>query len=318
MFSEGFAVGRAAIGWPLEPPALDRRGRRSIPFESQWRHVDQTVELTADGIAVTRWADDRSILRSVNSTVPPSTIIISIALASTRLCLIRGRKTLFSGDMPAGALHISRPSSQLHADFHAPFDFLHFHVPVHNFPSQGTARTFLFGKDCEETVLLRDPFAEQLGKALTDSSYASDLDFAQCVSRTLIIHVERLRRPQAKVAALPRWRLKRVEDYVQANIQDNISLSDLASIAGLSRMHFAAQFRAATGYRPHEFVLHQRIQRAKHAMGTSDASLSEVAVRTGFRTQAHFSTVFKRLTAETPARWREARKQEVIDAEAKA
>ena len=124
------------------------------------------------------------------------------------------------------------------------------------------------------------------------------------------MHVARLRPSLSKVAALPKWRLKRVEEYIQSNLDSSISLSDLARVAGLSRMHFAAQFRAATGYRPHEFLLHQRIQHAKHMMSHSGMQLADVALATGFRTQAHFSTVFKRLTDETPARWRDARRCE--------
>jgi AraC-like DNA-binding protein len=73
-------------------------------------------------------------------------------------------------------------------------------------------------------------------------------------------------------------------------------------------MHFAAQFRAATGYRPREYLLHQRIEHAKLLLSNTDTPLAEVALAVGFCTQAHFSTVFKRIAGETPARWRCASK----------
>jgi len=69
-------------------------------------------------------------------------------------------------------------------------------------------------------------------------------------------------------------------------------------------MHFAAQFRAATGYRPREYLLHQRIEHAKSLMSKGETPLAEVALAVGFCTQAHFSTVFKRISGESPARWR--------------
>ncbi|MFX4574059.1 AraC family transcriptional regulator, partial [Acinetobacter baumannii] len=47
---------------------------------------------------------------------------------------------------------------------------------------------------------------------------------------------------------------------------DKISLQDIAAAAGLSRMHFASQFRAATGMRPHDYLLRQRIRRAEHLL----------------------------------------------------
>jgi AraC family transcriptional regulator len=89
-----------------------------------------------------------------------------------------------------------------------------------------------------------------------------------------------------------------------AHFDEPLSLADLAAVAGLSRMHFAAQFRAATGYRPHDYLLHQRIESAKAILSNTGMPLAEVAVSLGFQAQAHFSTVFKRLTGETPARWR--------------
>ena len=105
---------------------------------------------------------------------------------------------------------------------------------------------------------------------------------------------------------MPKWRLKKVQDHVQAHLASPISLADLAGVAGLSRSYFAAQFRAATGCRPHEYVLEQRVERAKAMLAESGTPIIEVALAVGFQTQAHFSTVFKRLAGMTPARWRVA------------
>ena len=105
---------------------------------------------------------------------------------------------------------------------------------------------------------------------------------------------------------MPKWRLKKVRDHVQAHLASPISLADLAGVAGLSRSYLAAQFRAATGCRPHEYVLEQRVEQAKAMLAESGTPIIEVALAVGFQTQAHFSTVFKRLAGMTPARWRVA------------
>ena len=106
------------------------------------------------------------------------------------------------------------------------------------------------------------------------------------------------------VRALQKWRLKRVVEYVDTNLSSKVSLLDLAAVAGLSRMHFACQFRAATGLRPHEFLLQRRICRAKELMRGTSMTIAEIALTVGFLTQAHFTTVFKRFVGYTPRQWR--------------
>ena len=130
----------------------------------------------------------------------------------------------------------------------------------------------------------------------------------EAIARELVMHLRRAELPRAKVNALPKWRLRRVEQHIAAHFERGISLSELAGVAGLSRMHFAAQFRAATGYRPREYLLNHRIEQARSLLTTSDRPLAEIALAVGFSTQAHFSTVFKRISGETPARWRAASK----------
>jgi len=70
-------------------------------------------------------------------------------------------------------------------------------------------------------------------------------------------------------------------------------------------MHFAAQFRAATGQRPHDYLLQLRIERARELLLTSRLPLVEIAFEVGFKTQAHFTTVFARFVGETPNAWRQ-------------
>jgi AraC-like DNA-binding protein len=107
-----------------------------------------------------------------------------------------------------------------------------------------------------------------------------------------------------RMAPLPKWRLKRVVDYVNTHLASRITLADLAGAAGRTRMHFAAQFRVATGSRPHDFVLRRRIERAQQLLRDPGLALADIALSVGFQNQAHFTTVFKRFTGATPHRWR--------------
>ena len=111
---------------------------------------------------------------------------------------------------------------------------------------------------------------------------------------------------ERQMRALQKWRLKQVVEYVDHHLSGKITLLDLAAVAGLSRMHFASQFRAATGFRPHEYLLRRQIQRAEELLRQSTMTLVEVALTVGFQTQAHFTTVFKQFVGDTPYQWRNA------------
>lgn len=107
-----------------------------------------------------------------------------------------------------------------------------------------------------------------------------------------------------KGATLPPWRLRRVTDFVRDSLAGAISLADMAAAAGLSPMHFAARFKAATGMRPHHFLLAQRIERAKELLEQTDDSILDIAIAVGFQAQTHFATVFKHHESVTPRQWR--------------
>lgn len=105
-------------------------------------------------------------------------------------------------------------------------------------------------------------------------------------------------------SALPCWRLKRVADFVEAHLGEPVGLPDMATAAGLTRMYFAAQFRAATGLRPHDYLLRRRIERAQALLVQTGKPTVEVALAVGFQTQAHFTSVFKNIVGQPPRAWR--------------
>lgn len=300
---------RACVSFPESASQIPEVETPTLPQEPKWRILPPGTDAPLEEIAVSRWTDAKNNIRHAEATTPVDRYFIAVALKATRLTLTRERQIVFDGIMPVGTLYVSAPSKRVAVQFHAPCDFLHFNVSAGYFPSQSVARSGE-AEGLDDLVYLRDPFAEQLAKALTEHRNAADMKFARCIGQTLAMHLTRLEFPGTKVNALPKWRLRRVEEHVKAHFDHRISLSDLAKVAGLSRMHFAAQFRAATGYRPREYLLQQRIEQAKSLLSNGETPLAEVAFAVGFCTQAHFSTVFKRITGETPARWRCASKNE--------
>jgi AraC-like DNA-binding protein len=145
--------------------------------------------------------------------------------------------------------------------------------------------------------------AEALGGAC-GQSYADGISLA-IISQLLGGNGDRALTGRRRVRSLPKWRLKRATEFVADNLSAAISLTDIATAAGLSRMHFAAQFRAATGLSPHEYLLRRRIERAQALLLNSNMPLVQIALDAGFKTQAHFTTVFARFAGETPNVWRQ-------------
>lgn len=285
---------------------------QAIARESEWRKIACSSHAVPDEITVSRWEDSREASWHA-ATTPPDRYFVGIALKPTRAILSRDRRVIFDGTMPSGTLYVSAPSRQLSAQFQAPCAFLHLHISAEHFPTRwcGTAAEGL-----DDLILLRDPLAAGLAKALAEQGDAVDHQFTHCIGQILAMHLARPELPRAKVNALPKWRLRRVEQHIAAHFERGISLSELAGVAGLSRMHFAAQFRAATGYRPREYLLNHRIEQAKSLLTTTSRPLAEIALAVGFSTQAHFSTVFKRISGQTPARWRAGARNERSDVEA--
>jgi AraC family transcriptional regulator len=91
---------------------------------------------------------------------------------------------------------------------------------------------------------------------------------------------------------------------MEANIESDIRLGDLAREAGMSSSHFIRSFRETTGQTPYQFQLHQRVKRAQSLMRDPRASLTEVALASGFADQHHLARVFRRITRMTPSGYR--------------
>jgi len=104
--------------------------------------------------------------------------------------------------------------------------------------------------------------------------------------------------------AMPGCRLRRVTEYIQQNLDKDLTLAELADVVYMSPYHFARLFKGSTGVPPHRFVVRQRIARARGALATSELSIAQISRMVGFRTPSHFTTVFRRVTGITPGGYR--------------
>lgn len=102
-------------------------------------------------------------------------------------------------------------------------------------------------------------------------------------------YAARQRTPAFYKGGLSPYRLKRVLDYIGDNLETNISLSDLAAIAGMSPHYFCELFKQRVGSSPHNYVLVQRIERAKQLLRSPKCAIIEVGLDVGFQNPSHFA-----------------------------
>ena len=91
---------------------------------------------------------------------------------------------------------------------------------------------------------------------------------------------------------------------MHAKMEDELTLIEMAQSVELSPAHFSRMFRKSTGETPHEFVLRQRVERAKEMLCEAEMRVLDVAVACGFKTQQHFARVFRHIFGTSPTEYR--------------
>lgn len=110
--------------------------------------------------------------------------------------------------------------------------------------------------------------------------------------------------PQRERGRLAGWQIRRVRELIATHLDVGIGVADLADACRLSASHFSLLFKRTVGATPHQWLLEQRVERAKHLLRTSSRSLSDIAYATGFADQSHFARVFSQRVRTSPQVWR--------------
>lgn len=170
----------------------------------------------------------------------------------------------------------------------------------------------VFGSDRLELIphlaTLSDPLVQQIGLALKTSlefdRKNSNL-YADAIAHALVVHLlarysthSREIKPIAGGFTQLQW--KQIVDFINANLDENVSLTELAKIVQLSPYHFAHLFKRTANTSPHQYLIRCRIERAKQLMMMGNLSIAAIAQTVGFASQGHFTYHFKRLMGVTP------------------
>ncbi|MEX3943301.1 helix-turn-helix domain-containing protein [Paraburkholderia sp. BR10937] len=291
-----------------------RLARHPIDTEIEWRTPAPKDQNASDAL-VLHWTHKANTPLHVANDGHESLHCVALNLKCTSLSFDYAGRPLIRGRVPAGVAHIGAPCVAARASFSMPCDVLHLYISQ---KVLGECYADLFGRPHSGDLilgdgrLLRDPAIERLSQALAVSrtndaalgKVFTDSVSLAIVSRLVSRQYAGSSRRVRIAAELPKWRLARVMEYVDAHLGEPIGLAEMAESAGLTRMHFAAQFRQASGLRPHEYLLRRRIEHAQSLLLGSRRNALDIALSCGFRSQAHFTTVFKRFVGETPCFWR--------------
>ncbi len=130
-----------------------------------------------------------------------------------------------------------------------------------------------------------------------------------CLLETVLIqlidrHSSRIRDVAPQAVALAPWRLRRVLDFIDAELGADIGLADLAAAAGSSQFHFSRAFALATGHSPYQYLLRKRLQFGRVLLASSEEPLPHVARRCGFRSTRQFGAMFRKSVGIGPKRFR--------------
>jgi len=147
--------------------------------------------------------------------------------------------------------------------------------------------------------------AEEASRATGERSRFAEL-LANTLAVYLVEHRERRREALGAGNVFGGPSLEKALDRIEASIASGVSVEDLARTAGMSASAFAHAFKRAIGVSPHRYLTARRIEIAKHLLERTRFPLAEIALETGFSSQAHFTDRFRDLTSQTPLQFRRA------------
>jgi AraC family transcriptional regulator len=146
-------------------------------------------------------------------------------------------------------------------------------------------------------------------RAQIGSANPSDCIYAEALGGLLAHELLRLhgKSPASRRAdhgGLAGWQQRRVMDFMEEHLAEDISLRALADLVRLSPYHFLRSFRRSFGAPPYRYWTDRRVERAKALLANPRTSITEIAFDVGFGATSAFSATFRRITGQTPTDYR--------------
>jgi AraC family transcriptional regulator len=267
-------------------------------------------------IAVTRLRCDVAMHHETGRFKPERAFSIGFAqknLPQHRLWL--GGRLVHTEGYAQGGVSVVDLESEPSAEISCPFDCLQVYVP----------RTAL-DEMADEMGVRRvstlawprgnqDPVMANLAKALEPAlakPTATETLFVDYIIMALQAHIAHVyggmrATPSLARGGLAPWQERRAKEFIDARLDGDLSIAELAEACELSRSHFSRAFKQSFGVTPHRWLTQRRVELAKARMIETKAPLSQIALDCGFSDQSHFTRVFSTVVNMSPALWRRER-----------
>jgi AraC family transcriptional regulator len=162
------------------------------------------------------------------------------------------------------------------------------------------------------TLKKADPLIHRLSLALKYSLEADGIGnrfYADSLATAIAAHL--LRHYSTRHHRFPEYedglskpKLRQAFEYIEAHLTEDILLSAIATELGMSQYYFCQLFKRSTGMTPHQYLIAQRIERAKHLLNKPELTITFVALECGFANQSHFAKCFRQYTGMNPKEFR--------------
>jgi len=275
--------------------------------------LHESRELTAGGLSFYRKQAPGGAISRVETAASDRGFLVGVSLQTGH------RRRIFSG--PRGTMHefderaiyVRDFADDYRADIYGSFDFLLFEVPrgfllrMNDEHGGRAMRSLNCGAGLHDPVL--GHLAQAVVPILSRPGEASALFLEQLgvtIGTRLLENYGQLPPESAgRRAAMSRRQLALAQDMLlNGGGEGDVSVADVAQACAMSRSHFIRAFRETTGLTPYQWLVQQRMARARELLKENRLALAEVALACGFADQSHFTRVFTRLSGVPPGRWR--------------
>ena len=179
----------------------------------------------------------------------------------------------------------------------------------------------MYGADASTVTLVPrfgivDPMLEQLAMAIVDAlrdGLSGDGLYIDTIAQMMAVHLVRRhssrsnRVPHHPGVGVSRHAIRRLVEFIEEHLADDLSLDTLSAEVGLSPLYMSRVFKDAVGQPPHQYVLGRRVERAKDLLRNTERPIADIAGATGFSSQSHLSNWFNRAVGVSPAAYRRER-----------